>query len=66
MVAVPGRGPTSGIAWQAGDVRTGASNQGALDHDDRPALLREVPCEVLARLAPTEDGILNVDGVNHG
>jgi hypothetical protein len=54
------------LAWQAGDVWTRASNQGALDHDDGPALSRQIPCEVLAGLTPTEDGILDVDGLSHG
>ena len=54
------------LAWQAGDVWTRASNQGALDHDDGPALLRQVPCEILARLTAAEDGVLDVYGLIHG
>jgi len=54
------------LAWQAGDVRTRASNQGALDHDDGPTLLRQVPREILARLTPAENGILDVYGLIHG
>ena len=32
----------------------------ALDHDDGPALLRQVPCDVLARLTAAEDDVLDV------
>ena len=38
----------------------------ALDHDDGPALLRQVPCEILARLTAAEDDVLDVYGLSHG
>ena len=38
----------------------------ALDHDDGPALLGQVPCDVLARLAAAEDDVLDVYGLSHG
>ena len=37
-----------------------------LDHDDGPALLRQVPGDVLARLTSAEDDVLDVYGLSHG
>ena len=54
------------LARQAGDVRTRSANQGALDHHDGPALLRQVPGDILARLTPAEDDVLDVYGLSHG
>ena len=54
------------LARQARDVWTRASDQGALDHDDGPALLRQLPRDVLARLAAAEDDVLDLYGLSHG
>ena len=54
------------LAWQTRNVWTRTANQRALDHDDRPTLLRQVPCEILARLTPADYHVFDVYGFSHG